>query len=110
MVREEQTKDSAEYAILYIWGDDHIRSLLRCRYMNFCQPANEQSEKDIKSFHGNFWPNIEIDLKAKQFVENQSLITTREDLYKMTDADWMVNNLKTDLALQMSLYSGGYTH
>jgi hypothetical protein len=29
MVRTEQTGDSAEYIILYIWGDDHMRSLLR---------------------------------------------------------------------------------
>jgi hypothetical protein len=66
MLREEQTKDSAEYVMLYIWGDDHIRSLFRCRYMNFCQPASEQSEEGKKSFHGNFWPNIELDLKTKQ--------------------------------------------
>ncbi|MEO8821333.1 MAG: hypothetical protein ABI374_10855 [Ginsengibacter sp.] len=32
MLQVEQTSDSAEYMIYYIWGDDHIRSLLRCRY------------------------------------------------------------------------------
>src|SRR5687767_4509393 len=30
MLREENTKDSAEYLLYYIWGDDHMRSLLRC--------------------------------------------------------------------------------
>lgn len=32
MVREERTDHAAEYLIFYIWGDDHIRSLLRCRH------------------------------------------------------------------------------
>lgn len=32
MVRTEVTADGAEYVLLYIWGDDHVRSLLRCRY------------------------------------------------------------------------------
>ena len=32
MIREEQTASSVEYLIFYIWGDDHVRSLLRCRH------------------------------------------------------------------------------
>ena len=32
MIREEQTEHGAKYLIFYIWGDDHIRSLLRCRH------------------------------------------------------------------------------
>ena len=32
MLREERTDHGAEYLIFYIWGDDHIRSLLRCRH------------------------------------------------------------------------------
>jgi hypothetical protein len=32
MVREENTDHGAPYIIFYIWGDDHMRSLLRCRH------------------------------------------------------------------------------
>jgi len=104
MLREESTKDSAQYIIFYIWGDDHMRSLLRCRYMTFGKPANQQSEEEIRNFHGNFWANVELDFNTKKFVENESLITTPHDLYKMTDSTWMVKNLKADLALQMCLF------
>ncbi len=31
MLREEQTGHGAKYLVFYIWGDDHVRSLLRCR-------------------------------------------------------------------------------
>ena len=32
IIREEQTEHRAKYLIFYIWGDDHVRSLLRCRH------------------------------------------------------------------------------
>jgi hypothetical protein len=39
--------------------------------------------------------------------EKDSLLSTPESLYKMTDPDWMAANLRDDLALQMGLYSRG---
>jgi len=58
MLKEEKTKDKAEYLIFYIWGDDHIRSLLRCRYMLIQSWMKDQEAKEGigKMFHGNFWP------------------------------------------------------
>ena len=32
LLRTEQTEDGAEYLILYVWGDDHFRSVMRCRH------------------------------------------------------------------------------
>ena len=109
MLREENTKNSAEYILFYIWGDDHIRSLLRCRYMLIQSWSKEQDEREGigKMFHGNFWPNIEMDLETGQFVEHASRITSPRGLYQMTNPDWMYENLKDDLALQMALYKKG---
>jgi len=106
MVREEQTENDAEYAILYIWGDDHIRSLLRCRYMltkGWNQSTN-RTEGIGKMFHGNFWAHVEIDLETGKLVEKENMLPTRQSLYKMTDPDWMYEALKDDLALRMYLY------
>ncbi len=106
MLKEEKTVNNAKYIIFYIWGDDHIRSLLRCRYMLTQSWMREQEKKEGigKMFHGNFWPNIEMDLDKAELVEKESLIRSPKDLYKMTDSDWMYENLKDDLALQMALY------
>ena len=106
MIREEKTKDGAEYIVFYIWGDDHFRSLLRCRYMLFQNWKITQNEREGvgKMFHGNFWPNIEMDLESGKLVEKNSLITSPEELYNMTNPAWMYDNLKDDLALQMALY------
>jgi len=106
MLREEKTNYDAEYIILYIWGDDHIRSLLRCRYILTKQWNQEttRTEGTGRMFHGNFWSHIEIDLETGKLVEKQSLLPTPQSLYKMTDPDWMYETLKDDLALQMYLY------
>lgn len=109
MLREEQTENAAEYVMLYIWGDDHIRSLLRCRYMLITSWNRAQDNKEGKGrmFHGNFWSNIEMDLDTGKLVEHPSRIPDSKDLYRMTDPDWMWENLKNDLALQMALYARG---
>ncbi len=106
MIREERTDHGAKYVILYIWGDDHIRSLLRCRYMlikSWNQQTN-RTEGTGKMFHGNFWSNVEMDFETGKLVEKDNLLQSRQSLYKMTDPDWMYETLKDDLALQMYLY------
>jgi len=106
MIREEKTDLGAKYVILYIWGDDHIRSLLRCRYMlikGWNQKTN-RTEGTGRMFHGNFWSNVEIDLQTGKLEEKENLLPTPKSLYKMTDPDWMHEALRDDLALQMYLY------
>jgi hypothetical protein len=109
MVREEQTDHAAEYVMFYIWGDDHIRSLLRCRYA-LTQGWNrmtDETEGTGKMFHGNFWPNVEMNLSTGKLEEHESRIRDREKLVQMTDPDWMYENLKDDLALQLYLFKQG---
>ena len=106
MIREEKTDLAAKYIILYFWGDDHIRSLLRCRYM-LIRGWNRQTnraEGTGRMFHGNFWSNIEMNLEIGKLEEKDNLLNRRQSLYKMTDPDWMYQALKDDLALQMYLY------
>ncbi len=109
MLREEGTENAAEYIMLYIWGDDHIRTLLRCRYALTKQWRITQDKKEGVGtmFHGNFWPNIEMNMKTGMLEEHESRIRTPEKLYQMTDPDWMWDNLKDDMALQMYLYKQG---
>jgi hypothetical protein len=102
LLREESSKNSAKHMVFYIWGDDHTRSLLRCRYMAI-KNWNSNNEPGMK-FHGNFWSNIEMDFKTGKLVEKKNPLNTPELLYKMTDPEWMYENLKDDFALQLLLY------
>ncbi len=104
MVREERTDHGAEYLILYIWGDDHIRSLLRCRHALIYPRWDHQGGR---MFHNNFWPNIEVDLNTGRLVERENLLPTPESLDRMCDAEWMVEHLEDDLALQLAVFKRG---
>jgi len=106
MLREERSDHGAEYVILYIWGDDHIRSLLRCRHAITNRFWNHYGGK---MFHGNFWPHMEMDLETERMVEKENLLPTTAALYKMTDPQFMVDHLKDDLALQLFAFKLGYT-
>jgi len=105
MIREEATDHAADYLIFYIWGDDHTRSLLRCRHADIYRRWNHQGGR---MFHNNFWPNIEMDLETGQWVEHENRLATRESLSRMTDPAWMAEALKDDLALQLSVFRSGY--
>jgi hypothetical protein len=105
MVREEQSDHGAKYLIFYIWGDDHIRSLLRCRHA-IIYP--KWDDKGGRMFHNNFWPNLELDLETGKLVEKENLLPTPESLHRMCDPAWMVEHLKDDIALQLYAFSLGY--
>ncbi len=104
MVREEKTDRSADHLIFYIWGDDHIRSLLRCRHASIYQWWNHQGGT---MFQGNFWSNLEMDLETGRFVEKENLLPTTKSLYHMTEPKWMADHLQDDLALQLLAFKEG---
>ena len=105
MLREERTGHAADYVILYIWGDDHIRSLLRCRH---AITNRFWDHKGGSMFHGNFWSHMEMDLETGWMVEKEQLLPTSESLYKMTDPQFMVDRLRDDLALQLFAFKLGH--
>lgn len=103
MIRTEAGDLGAKYVLLYIWGDDHQRSLMRCRHA-ITYPWWNVGEG--KPFHGNFWAHIALDPATGTFVERENLLRTPESLYRMTDPDFMAEALKDDVMVQ--LYSMGW--
>ena len=87
MIRVESSDHGAQYLIFYPWGEDHLRSLYRCRFLLGC--------------------NVEMDLQTGQFIERENPLATAESIYQMTDPHWMVNQLIDDHALALSAYVSG---
>jgi hypothetical protein len=106
MVREERTNHGAQNLILYIWGDDHIRSLLRCRHAIIYK---RWSHRGGAMFHANFWAHLEMNPETGRFVEKENPLDTPASLYRMTEPRFMVERLKDDLALQLYAVVRGYT-
>ena len=107
MLREERTDHGAEYVMFYIWGDDHIRSLLRCRHAAHIPDLESMPRR--RMFHGNFWPHLEMDLETGRLVEKENPLSTPSSLYQMTDPQFMVEHLKDDLALQLCRFQAWAT-
>lgn len=99
--REKEDKDS-KYVILYMWGDDYVRSVFRCRYATYYTRWNDYGGY---MFHGNFWANIEMDTTRGKLVEKENRIATKEAMYNMSDPEFMYDNLKDDLMVQLYLLS-----
>jgi len=116
MIREEQTGHGAQYLVLYIWGEDSSRSLLRCRYgvlypwfqLSSQYGAGREFYAGGRGFHGNFWAHLEMDLDKGCWGERQNPLATPESLYRMTDPDWMVEQLIDDVAMQLMVYIQGH--
>ena len=102
LVRQEKNDPECKYVILYMWGDDYVRSVFRCRYATY---YNRWDDYGGYMFHGNFWSNIEMDLNTGRLVEKENRISKKEDLYNMCDPDFMYENLKDDLMVQLHLLS-----
>lgn len=98
MVREENSDHGAEYVILYLWGDDHLRSVMRCRHAVIYRVWDHQ---EGLAFHNNFWANIELNLDTGEWMERDSMLTTRESMYKMCDPEFMQEALRDDLMVMM---------
>ena len=105
MLKEERSDHGAEYVMLYIWGDDHIRTLLRCRHAITNRFWNHQGGS---MFHGNFWSHMEMDLDTGRLIEKENFLSTPAALYHMTDPQFMVDHLKDDLALRLYAFKLGY--
>ena len=112
MLRAEVTGEGAEYLVLFIWGDDHHRSLFRCRRASYPRGTPNHLDRagpaNLTNFEGIFWAHLEMDMEQGCIVEEEALLQTPESLYNMTDPDFMYDALKDDLMLQMSLFVRDY--
>lgn len=100
LIRREKMDKESKYVILYMWGDDYVRSVFRCRYATYYKSWDDYGGY---MFHGNFWSNIEMDLVKGNLVEKENRLGTEEDVYNMTDPEFMYENLKDDLMVQLHL-------
>ena len=98
MLRAEESELGAQHVILYVWGDDHCRSLMRCRHAVINPWWN--AERGLM-FHGNFWAHMEMDLDSGNLVERENRLSTPESLYRMTEPEFIIDSLNDDLMLQL---------
>jgi len=108
MLREEQTDCSAEYVILNMWSDDHLRSIYPCRWIQLPWFHNViHGGREPFMFHANPWSHLRFDPDTGRFEECDSPCPTPESLYKLCEVDWVYETFKGNFDVQAYLASQG---
>ena len=107
-LRMEGTDCSAEYIILGIYDDDHIRSLDAARWIRTqWRRRNRQHTKPVP-MHGLPWAHVRYDLDQGRFVEKPGLCETEDDLRALCDPDHFYETFKDDHVVKVfTLRIGG---
>jgi len=109
-LRTEETDLAAEYIVLNIWDDDHLRNLDAARWIRVAWMCKDlpRGGKDTYPVHGFPWAHVRYDLDKGEFVELPGLCEKAEDLRKLVGRENYYEAYKDDHAAHLyALTQGG---
>lgn len=86
----------AEYIILNVWDDDNYRNLDSWRAIRFGGNSTTC---------GFTLPHLRVDLEADTVEERENLLPKPDDVYRLTDLDWLVDTFGDDPVLHAAMSS-----
>ncbi len=92
----EATDCSAEYILLGIYDDDHIRNLDAARWVRTQWSGRARQRAEAVPMHGLPWAHVRFDLEEGCFVERPGLCQTEDDLRALCDPDHFYETFKDD--------------
>ncbi len=104
-VLEKEQVVSAKYLTFYIWGDDHHRSIMPWRGFFCYEWLNRPEHRDV--FHINPWRHLVIDPYTGNFTEAENFCPTPQSLYRLSDAEFVWENLRDNLVVQLAALAEG---
>ena len=109
-MRIEQTDLAAEYVVLNIWDDDHLRNLDAARWIRVAWMCRDlpRGGKDTYPVHGFPWAHVRYDLDKGGFIELPGWCKEAEDLRKLVGKENYYEAFKDDHAAHLyALTQGG---
>ncbi len=110
-MRTETMKDcSAEYIILNIWDDDHLRNLDAARWIRvawMCKGLPRGGGEGTYPVHGFPWNHIRWDANREGFVELEGFCKKPEDLRKLVGKENYYNVFKDDHIVHLCVLREG---
>jgi len=111
-MRTEVTDLAAEYIILNVWDDDHLRNIEAARWNRVAWLIKDLPRggigRDTYPVHGFPWAHLRYDLDKGTFVELPGLLEKAEDLRKLTDRTSYYELFKDDIVVHLyTLKEGG---
>lgn len=104
--RREEAINPADYVVLNIYDDDHVRNIDACRWIRMNHAADYRGFPSMM-FHGNPWDHLRIDLDTGEWVERQSLAPTPETLRALADTDTFIETFRDDPIVKLFVLSKG---
>ncbi len=99
---ENNPETECENIVLNIFSDDHFRNIDSWRWLRIEGFRNEIKDVNVNYFHANPWAHLRIDNSGK-FVECPSFCPTKESLYNLCDFDFLYEQLKNDIIVDLFL-------
>lgn len=110
-MRTEAISDlAAEYIVLNIWDDDHMRNIDAARWSRVAWMCRDlpRGGKGGYPVHGFPWAHVRYDLDKGEFVELPGFCQKAEDLRKLVGRDAYYEIFKDDVAVHLyTLREGG---
>ena len=93
----EESDLGASHVILNIWGDDHHRSIMACRWLSFNDDFLSNMPHEM--FHANPWAHARLDPNTGELIEIENACLTPESLYRMCDEEYVVETFRNDVVI-----------
>jgi len=110
-MRVEAADLAAEYIILNIWDDDHLRNIDAARWIRVAWVHKDLPRgggEDMYPVHGFPWAHVRYDLDRGEFVELPGICRDEDDLRKLADRDCYYETFKDDAVVHLfALREGG---
>lgn len=107
-MRMEETDRGAEYVILNIFDDDHIRNLDAARWIRTNWHEEERTPGFAYPLHGLPWSHLRWDLDQGKWLELPGKCKNAEDLLALTDPGTFYEAFKDDIIVRLFALQQGF--
>lgn len=107
LLRKETTEDGAEYIVISIFDDDHVRNIDAARWIRTHWSEKELPPDKAYSLHGLPWSHLRYDLDEDRILELPGLCRNEADLRRLTDKKHFYECFKDDLIVNLFLLEIG---
>jgi hypothetical protein len=92
------------------WIDDHRRSLMNARWFHLRRFRELVSNRTVTHyFHTNPWCHVRLNFETGQLDENENTHPTGESLYLMCDPEYVIEEFRNDVYLNLEFAIEGGT-
>jgi hypothetical protein len=92
----EPASQGADYVVLNIFDDDHVRNLDAARWFRLPEFRAALGAGLAPMLHANPWAHLRMDPATGGFVEKSNILPTAESLFAMSNPDFVVGTFGDD--------------